>query len=61
MRGGELCEANEDMNIFKAIFEGWIKPRLEYRAAEVVSTAESIAHAEKDESPAPPDAGEAPE
>jgi hypothetical protein len=46
------------MNIFKAIFEGWIRPRMELRAAEVVETAERIAGVKKEEAPAQPDSGE---
>ena len=43
------------MNIFKAIFNGWIRPRMEYQAAQVVETAEIIAGVKKDAEETPPE------
>ena len=31
------------MNVFRAIFNGWIKPRMEYQASQIVSAAEMAA------------------
>ena len=46
------------MNVFKAIFDGWIRPRMEMRAAEIAETAERIAGVKKDEPPAKPEGEE---
>ncbi len=46
------------MNVFKAIFDGWIRPRMEMRAAEIAETAEMIAGVKKEEAPAEPETGE---
>ena len=31
------------MNVFRAIFNGWIRPRMEYQASQIVSAAEMAA------------------
>ncbi len=31
------------MGLIKAIFNGWIRPRMEYQAAQIVSAAETAA------------------
>ena len=43
------------MNVFKAIFNGWIRPRMEYQAGQVVSAAEEAARAGKPAPPAEPE------
>ena len=49
------------MNIFKAIFNGWIRPRMEYQAAQIAKTAEEIAIARGDETDAQPTEEKPPE